>query len=281
MNLNGEVVREMVERGIREFTGKPTVSEAWKEIIPDPGGKVAIKVNCQITGIYTKAKVVSAVTEGLIARGVEPSNIVIYDLTDHAFAYGGFEKNLGPGVKVGTCEELGGYSWTTWFKAPLPLIGNKFCKVLAGEGDYGCDYLINMPVLKALDGYSGVSISMKNHFGSISSPARLHSTIHDSIAMLNAHDVIVKKTRLILVDAIFTEYKWVNGRGQQTVDVTNQLIFGDDPVAVDYLGWRTIESLRRRHSLKPLDPEPLFIRKAAVEYGLGNCDIDRIDVTDI
>lgn len=280
-NLNGEVIREMVDVGIRTLTGKTTAEEAWKVIIPDPDRRVAIKVNCQITGIYTKAKVVSAVTEGLIARGVSPSDIIIYDLTDNAFAYAGFEKNRGEGVKVGTCDELGGFSWTTWFKAPIPLVGNKFCKVLAGEGAYGCDYLINMPVLKALDGYSGVSISMKNHFGSISSPGRLHSTIQDSIAMLNTHDAIVKKTRLILVDAIFTEYKWSNGRNQDTVDVTNQLIFGTDPVAVDHVGWRMIESIRKRHSLDPLEPEPLFIRKAAEGYGLGNNDMRKIDLIDV
>ncbi len=281
VNLNDAAVREMVERGIKRLTNSVTVKEAWEEIIPDPDKKVAIKVNCQVTGIYTKAKVVSAVTEGLIARGVPPSNIVIYDLTDNAFVYAGFEKNRGTGIKVGTCNELGGYSWTTWFKAPLPLVGNKFCKVLAGEGSYGCDYLINMPVLKALDGYSGVSISMKNHFGSISSPGRLHSTIQDSIAMLNAHDLIVNKTRLILVDAIFAEYKWFNGRDQETVDVTNQLLFGTDPVAIDFIGWQMIESLRRGHSLNPVEPEPLFIHKAAQEYGLGNDDLKRIALEDI
>lgn len=281
VNLDGAAVREMVEQGIRKLTNSVTVKEAWEEIIPDPGKKVAIKVNCQVTGIYTKAKVVSAVTEGLISRGVPPSNIIIYDLTDNAFAYAGFEKNRGTGIKVGTCNELGGYSWTTWFKAPFPFVGNKFCKVLAGEGAYGCDYLINMPVLKALDGYSGVSISMKNHFGSLSSPSRLHSTIQDSIAMLNAHDLIVKKTRLILVDAIFAEYKWFNGRDQETVDVTNQLLFGTDTVAIDYIGWQMIESLRKSHSLKPLEPEPVFIHKAALEYGLGNDDMKRIDLLDI
>ncbi|NOZ26227.1 MAG: DUF362 domain-containing protein [Nitrospirae bacterium] len=281
VNLDGEAVRAMVDSGIRSLTNKETTEAAWEAIIPDPDKKVAIKVNCQITGIYTKAKVVSAVTEGLIARGVSPSNIIIYDLTDNAFAHAGFEKNTGEGIKVGTCDELGGFSWTTWFKAPIPLVGNKFCKVIAGEGAYGCDYLINMPVLKALDGYSGVSISMKNHFGSISSPARLHATIQDSIALLNTHDVIVKKTRLILVDGIFTEYKWFNGRDQETVDVTNQLLFGTDPVAVDFVGWQMIEDLRKRHGLEPLDPKPVFIQKAALEYGLGNADVRKIDLVDI
>jgi len=280
-NLNEFVLREMVDIGIKAFTGKGSVEEAWQEIIPDPNKKVAIKVNCQITGIYTKAKVVKAITDSLVLRGVSLSNIVIYDLTDNAFSCAGLKKNRGTGIKIGTNTELGGYSFTSWFGIPLPRIGgNRFCKVLAGEGEYGCDYLINIPVLKALDGYSGVTISMKNHFGSISNCGKLHSTIQDSLAALNTHELIVKKTRLILVDAIFTEYKWYNGRNQDTVDITNRLLFGNDPVAIDYVGWQMIEALRERHSLKPVHPKPTFIHKAALTYGLGNDDPRRIDLID-
>ncbi|MDY7038311.1 MAG: DUF362 domain-containing protein, partial [Thermodesulfobacteriota bacterium] len=205
VNLNESIIREMVDKGIKAFTGKRAIEEAWEKIIPNQTKKVAIKINCQITGIYTKAKIVKALTDGLILRGVPPSNIIIYDLTDHAFSYAGFQKNTGPGIKVGTNAEFGGYSWISWFGIPFLGNGRRFCKVLSGEGMFGCDYLINIPVLKALDGYSGVSLSMKNHFGSIANCGVLHSAIHDSIAALNAHSLIVKKTRLILLDAIFAE----------------------------------------------------------------------------
>lgn len=280
-NLNDDVINEMVDKGITKFTGKSSVDEAWAEIIPDPNKKVAIKVNCQITGIYTKSKVVKAVTDGLILRGVSPSNIIIYDLTDNAFSFAGFQKNLGSGIKVGTNEELGGYSSTALFEPPGSNVMQRFCKVLAGEGIYGCDYLINIPVQKALDGYSGVSISMKNHFGSISQPAAMHATIQDSIANLNAHDLIVNKTRLILMDAIFTEYKWVNGRNQEYVHATNQLFFGTDPVAIDYLGWQSIENLRQLNDLQAIQPEPTFIEIASLFFGLGNYEMQNITLIDL
>jgi hypothetical protein len=280
-NLNTDVIREMVNTGIIRFTGKSSIAEAWTEIIPDPTKKVAIKINCQISGIYTKAEVVKAVTEGLLLRGVQPSNIIIYDLTDNAFSFAGFTKNLGSGIKVGTIEELGGYSLTTWFGSPLSNARQRLCKVLAGEGKYGCDYLINIPVQKALDGFSGVSISMKNHFGSISNPSGLHATIQESIAALNAHDQITSKTRLILMDAIFTEYKWVNGRSQEYVDTTNQLVFGTDPVAIDFLGWQTIEKLRQLHGLQAITPEPTFIKIASQKFGLGNYEMEKISLIDI
>ena len=285
-NLNDNVINEMVDKGIIKFTGKSSVDEAWAEIIPDPNKKVAIKVNCQIKGIYTKSKVVKAVTDGLILRGVSPSNIIIYDLTDNAFSIAGFQKNLGSGIKVGTNEELGGYSSTAWFEPPGSNVMQRFCKVLAGEGIYGCDYLINIPVQKALDGFSGVSISMKNHFGSISQPAAMHATIQDSIANLNAHDLIVNKTRLILMDAIFTEYKWVTGQNQEGVgrdyvETTNQLLFGTDPVAIDYLGWQSIENLRQLNDLQAIQPQPTFIEIASLFFGLGNYEMQNITLIDL
>ena len=284
-NLNEAVIHEMVVSGIKTLTGKNSVEEGWREIIPDPNKKVAIKINCQITGIYTKAKVLKAVIDGLILRGVSPSNIIIYDLADNAFSFAGFEKNLSSGIKLGTVSELGGFSRFSYFGIPIPGIGLRFCKILAGEGRYGCDYLINMPVLKALDcsdeGCAGVTISMKNHFGSISYCGKLHPTVQDSLAELNAHKLIVKKTRLILVDAIFAEYKWVNGRNQDYVDITNQLLFGYDPVATDFTAWQIIEELRRSHNLNPVHPKPTYIHKAAVDYGLGNDDPKKIDLIDV
>lgn len=95
---------------------------------------MGIKANCQSHGIYTKAKVVQSVTNGLIKRGVSPSNIIIYDLTDHAFNDAGFIKNVGNGIKIGAIDELGGWSWHTYFGVPIRDIGRRFCKVLAGQG---------------------------------------------------------------------------------------------------------------------------------------------------
>ena len=57
-NLNDKHIKEMIDTGIKTFTGKDDLKDSWIEIIPDPTKKIAIKVNCQIEGIYTKAKVV-------------------------------------------------------------------------------------------------------------------------------------------------------------------------------------------------------------------------------
>lgn len=289
-DLDAEVVRSMVQRGILALTSAPNLQQAWRQIIPDPGKRVAIKVNCQIQGIYSKAKVVQPIVEGLLLAGVAPDQVLIYDMTDTAFELAGFRRNSGPGVKLGTVADFGGYSRFLFHRLANLLTGghaNSGLNLLsrqtgASGGRYDCDYLINVPVLKALDGYCGVTLSMKNHYGSIANPGEHHKDIMEHIPLINSLPEIRNKTRLIVLDAVFGEYKWANGRDQSNVTRVDRLLFSHDPVAMDATGWRLIEELRRRHGLGPVSPRPAYIAKAA-ELGLGVSDpayIDQILIDD-
>lgn len=283
-DLDAAVVREMVNNGILAFTAETDLRRAWLKIIPDPTKKVAIKVNCQIRGIYTKFKVVQPLVEGMLAIGVPPDNIIIYDMSDTAFELAGFVKNRGPGVKIGTASDFGGYSKVLFHRLANLLTGghnnsglNLLSRTISTpNGQWDCSYLINVPVLKALDGYSGVTLSMKNHYGSIGNPGDHHDDIMEYIPLINNLPEIRNKTRLIVLDAIFCEYKWINGRDQTYVERVNKVLVSDDPVAIDATGWRMIEKLRANHHLGPLKPQPDFIARAA-SMGLGNMDMDRIE----
>lgn len=292
-NLNDEVVKQMIDEGIKKFTGTNNIRDAWALIIPDPSKKIAIKVNCQIQGIYTKAKVVKAITESLIARGVQPDNIIIYDRTDNAFPYAGFKRNLTDGIKVGTVADFGGYSRLFFDRLANLLIGGYSSSLLnflfqlssysnlwmlerifsailpQSKNRFNCEYLINVPVLKALDVCSGVTLSMKNHYGSIAGPSLHHEDVMDYLPYLNNLPPIKYKTKLIVLDAIFCEYKWVNSRSQEYVSTINKILFSNDPVAIDYLGWKIIEKERKKMGLQALSIEPKYIRNAAMQ-GIGD-----------
>ncbi len=274
VHLIDDAVRQMVDQAVRAFVGTATVTEAWEQIIPDPTKKVAIKINCQIPGIFTKAKVVMPIAEGLIARGVPPDNIIIYDRTQNGFSYAGFTRDPGgPGIRVGVLNsgDFGGYSGHA--------AQYTIAKLLIDEsGGFDCDYLINVPVCKALDGWSGVTMSLKNHYGTCSPR---HSDIHNEICLTNELPAIRDKTRLIVLDATYCEYKWYNGRNQQWVDVVNKVMVSDDPVAIDYQGWQIIEQLRSDHGLAPCSPYPYFIDYAAEFYSLGTNDPQQMDIIEL
>lgn len=279
-NLKEELVKQMIDEGIKNFTRKNDIKDAWASIIPDLGKKIAIKVNCQIQGIYTKTKVVKPITDGLLLRGVSPDNIIVYDRTDKAFNYAGFKRNFEKGIKVGTVADFGGYSKFFFDRLANILVGgysNIFQNFLYrlsmknSKNKFYCDYLINIPVLKALDVCSGVTLSMKNHYGSIAGPSRHHEDVMDYIPYLNNLPPIKNKTRLIVLDAIFCEYKWVNGRSQRYVSKINKILFSKDPVAIDYLGWKIIERERSKYGLQALSKKPAYIKNAA-KLGLGYDD---------
>ena len=284
-DVDAKAAREMVNSGLLALTGAADLKKAWLEIIPDPSKRVAIKVNCQIKGVYTKAKVVQPIVEGLLLAGVPADNVIIYDMTDTAFDIAGFRRNKGAGVKVGTVADFGGYSRILYHRLANLLTGghdysgvNLLTRALGAPGGrWDCDYLINVPVLKALDGYCGVTLGMKNHYGSIGNPGDHHADIMEHIPLINALPQIRNKTRLIVLDAVFGQYKWVNGRNQQYVARVNKVLLSRDPVALDTVGWGMIESLRKEHGLAPVAPAPAYIARGA-ELGLGVADPARIEL---
>ena len=287
-DLDAGTVRRMVNRGVIALTGAADLKSAWRSIIPDPSKRVAIKVNCQIQGIYTKAKVVQPLVDGVMLAGVAADDILIYDMTDTAFDLAGFRRNTGAGVKVGKVAEFGGYSRVLYHRLANLLTGghglpgvNLLANALHGpRGRWDCDYLINVPVLKALDGYCGVTLGMKNHYGSIANPGEHHGDIMEHIPLVNSQPEIREKTRLIVLDAIFAQYKWVNGRDQSHVTPVNKVLVADDPVAIDAIGWRMIDGIRKERGLPPVAPRPAYIARAAA-LGLGVDDPARIELVQV
>lgn len=274
-NVSGHVVEEMVNAGIKSFTGYQTVEQAWSQIIPDNSKKVAILVNLEKTGNFTKYKTVKPITDGLIASGVPSDNIVIYWKGESALSNSGFVKNTGAGIKMGAVNDLGGYS-----SYHHPEISFTIANLIKDPSSpYYCDYIINVPCLKALDGYSGITGCMKNHYGTCS-PS--HDDIMTRIPFYNSLPEIKDKTRLIVLDALYCEFVFGWGSQRNTVmSKTNKILFSSDPVALDYLCWEMIEAQRSEHGRDPVDPQPEFISNASATYNLGTDNPDRIDITDI
>lgn len=93
------------------------------------------------------------------------------------------------------------------------------------------DLIINLPVMKTNE-ISGITLSLKNMFGTIATreKATFHDDIHGVIADINR---FVGRT-LVILDARCA----MQGDGPINGDVLHldTLVFGDDMVAVDYIG---------------------------------------------
>jgi hypothetical protein len=145
------------------------------------------------------------------------------------------------------------------------------------------DVVLNLPVLKQ-HMLSGMSGALKNQFGCIHNPNKMHLDKCDPyISEVNALPAIRQKQRLIVMDALRPVVD--NGPSYQPgmAEVANALLFAVDPVAMDVVGLELLEELRRKRGLPSLDKvylTPTHIQTSA-RMGLGVGERAAIDVVSI
>jgi uncharacterized protein (DUF362 family) len=125
---------------------------------------------------------------------------------------------------------------------------------------------------------SGVSLSLKNHYGSINDPETMHDNNCDPyIAEINSLAQVKEKTRLIVLDASVGIFSG-DPMGQPQLRY-NSLIVGQDPVALDYQCLQIINEQRELRELPPVDKwtSPKHIETAA-GLGLGTMNPDEMEI---
>jgi hypothetical protein len=210
------VVGQMLDDGLRTLTGEPNVQAVWQSLF-SPHERVLLKVNCISYGGPTQPAVAYAVAERLQAAGLPAAQILIFDRTDGELAAAGYTLNNGqPGVQCHGSTGRGS-------EAVLTQAAVRFFRDLDD-----CDAIINLPIPKQHGG-AGVSVALKNHYGSVENPYQLHDSYCDpAIAELNALPAIRGKTRLIIAAALeISPCDWDRPVRE------NALLLSFDPVALD------------------------------------------------
>ena len=210
------IVMQMLDAGIRTLTEVGDVLSVWRAIF-DPEEKVLLKVNCIAYGGPTQPAVTYAVAQRLQDAGLRAENILIFDRTDNELASAGYSLNDGgPGLQCHGTRGEGS-------EAVLSQARVRFYQELDA-----CHAIVNLPTPKQHSG-AGVSVALKNHYGSVNRPGSLHGGLCDpAIAELNAQPNIRDKTRLIVGAALS-----VSPRDWNRPERENSLLLSFDPVALD------------------------------------------------
>ncbi len=138
-----------------------------------------------------------------------------------------------------------------------------------------CTYLVNVPVLKD-HGKAGITLSFKNHYGTIDNPMDCHSNYCDPFAAnINAASQIKDKTKLIICDAAYGIYKGGPLGAPQWKQ--KSILAASDPVALDFTGMKIINAQRKQHNLEPVTAKAIYL-KTAQAMGLGTCNPNDINV---
>jgi uncharacterized protein (DUF362 family) len=265
---NAAAVKEMVNAVVCKLSGKAKPEEAWATFVKKDD-VVGIKINC-LFGVTasTWPDVTAAVVDGCKMAGVPEDKIIVWDRASKEMEKSGYTIVKGPGVRYIAVDGA-------WEEQPTAIATcqGKMAKILTRE----CTALINVPILKT-HVIAGITMSMKNHYGSFDCPNKAHPNGCDPfIAELNALDCIRKKTRLIVADALLP----LPDKGPQAhPELTwayNTIMASQDTVAIDYYGIKILDEQRKTLNLPPIEPKCKCVMTAAAK-GLGVADMSKIEI---
>lgn len=283
----------MVNRGLTAITGKPTVALAWRSLVStqDVVGLKVFSLPGPNSG--TRPEVVAAVIEGLLAAGLSPTSIVVWDrdMVDLRLAgFADFERKYGV-VVAGSVQA--GYDEKTFYDSPLlgnlvwgdlqfgkagDRVGRKsfVTRLLTGR----ITKIVNItPLLNHnLAGVSGNLYSLA--LGSVDNTVRFESDadrLATAVPEIYALQPLGDRVVLNIVDALICQYEG-GERGLLHYSATlNQLRFSPDPVALDVLSIQELVQQRQKAEAPQGRTNPDLYQNAAL-LELGVNELKKIEV---
>jgi hypothetical protein len=282
----------LLERGLTNLTGKATAKEAWLSLVTTQD-TVGIKVfSSPGPTSGTRPAVVEAIVKSLLAAGLPPKQILVWDrhLADLRLA-GFFALAERHGIRVAASAEAG-YDEKVFYDTPLlgQLVWGDLEFGRKGDGIGRKSYLsklvtremtkiINVtPLLNHnLAGVSGnlwgLAIGSVDNTLRFEHVDRLATAVPEIIALPELADRLV----LNIVDALICQYQGEERTLLHYSTPLNQLWFSADPVALDVLAIQELD--RQRQAAKALSvktSQELYENAALI--GLGVSEPRRIDI---
>jgi hypothetical protein len=313
--VNGEVVREMMERGMRGLTGDAKTVDSWKRFFA-PDDVVAIKVNAGgRPWVVSSHEIVAETIRNLMEVGVKPQQIYIYERFQSQLDQVNYAPRVPAGVNIFAAERANRRNDNLSYDPQVYVEADFF-----GEDDTRSNMIrlisekvtkiINIPNMKD-HGATGVTGCLKNiAYGSFSNVARTHhrgvSHTLTFVGTLAAVEPLRSRTVLQIMDGL--RGVWHGGPFAPTLKYVffpRTIMFGTDPVAIDRLLLDIIDDERKRQGAisiwnrdektldfnngKRRDEDPntnIIIREPrhvqyAAQLGLGVSDISQIRIEEI
>lgn len=266
--VNYDVLAQVVDNTLMWFTGEDSAEKAWGSLFSSDE-VVGLKPNgLGGLSLATSRQMSEYCVERLTGIGVKRENIIIWEQTPGFLANCGIDPSDIPwGVRAAVTSDAPGAEFHH---------GTVHDTLTAVVTDY-VDAFVNLPILKD-HGISGVTLSMKNHYGTLLHPGNHHNNTREQIADLASIPVIKDKSRLILCD--MTHCVVEGGPGGDPHFFPNAIMVATDMVAHDTVGASIIDEERVRRGMRALTEigrTPEHIQVAA-ERGVGVGDVNRIEV---
>ena len=284
------MVRRMVDAVVMAAAGRPDVAAAWRTLVR-PEDRVGLKVSATGAPVSsTHPAVVAAVAEGLVAAGVAPERIVIWDRTAHDVERAGYG-GLGRRFRVTGTDEAGGYAEKETVTAAVMgklIIGDRgfapgrkeqtssrsHLSAVLGE----VDKVVHLPVLTDST-FSGVAGALSGMvLDNLDNWRRLARSPHHGdpfLPELYADPRLGGKVVLTILDALRPQYAGGPFPGAQFKTNYGAVFASRDAVAVDATALRLLDDFRKEAGLPPLGDKVRWPVTAEM-LGLGTAAEERI-----
>jgi uncharacterized protein (DUF362 family) len=269
-------IAAMLRRGLQHLAGSGDKKDALSRFF-SPSDRVGVKINT-IGGrkISTRPELALTLTGLLVEGGLKERNVIIWDRTNRELREAGYTTlSVSPGNPQIFATDTAGVGYESELVSHRH-IGSLLSTILTRR----ITASISLAILKD-HGLAGITAGMKNYFGAIHNPNKYHDTRCDPfIADLFDVSLIKTRHRLSVIDALLVQYHRGPSFHSQWAEKCGTLIFSQDPVAADFIGWRMIEQLRAGKGLPSLaeeDREPVYLATAEA-MGLGRAAAEKIQI---
>jgi hypothetical protein len=293
-----ERLRPMLEKGLTLLTAKPTLTAAWRSLLAT-NDVVGIKVHSQAGARSgTRPAVVSALVEGLIAAGIPPTNIIVWDKQKSDLKRAGFaELETRHGIRLQGAADAG-YDEKVFYETPL--LG----QLVVGDREFGekgdgvgrksyLSRLVTRNITKIINvtpllnhyragvtgNLYGLAIgSIDNSVRFEMDAGRLAQAVPETYAMPELADHVV----LNVVDALVCQFEGEHTTLLHYAEPLNELRFSTDPVALDVLSLQSLERQRNAAGGFPSTNRfELYSNAALLELGISepaNIRVERAEM---
>jgi hypothetical protein len=257
LKINGEVVREMMERGMRALTGDAKAIDSWRRFFA-PEDVVGVKVNAGgRPWVVSSHEIVAETIRNLTEVGVKPQQIYIYERFQNQLDQVNYRPSVPEGVNLFAAERGNAPNNNQSYDPRVYVEADFF-----GEDDTRSNMIrlvsrkltkiINIPNMKD-HGATGATGCLKNiAYGSFSNVARTHykgvSHTLSFVGTLATVEPLRSKAVLQIMDGL--RGVWHGGPFAPTLKYVffpRTIMFGTDPVAIDRLLLDIIDDERKRH----------------------------------
>lgn len=291
--FDAAVIRRMVDGLIMGVARQPDIASAWRVFVK-PGDRVGIKVSASSAPVSsTHPAIISAVAEGLVASGVAPERIIIWDRKWDDLRRARYGA-LGRRYTVVSTDRVGGYNREQFITAAA------MGRLIAGDRAFDPDgaaeqtsskshissvllrvnKVIHIPALTdhLSSGMNGALPGMV--LDNVDNWRRLARAPHFGdpfLAEAYADPRIGGKVVLTILDALRPQYAGGPFPEPQYVINHGALYASRDPVAIDALGLPLLDRFRQEGGLPVLSKNIGWIQSAEA-IGLGAASRERIRI---